>query len=231
METSPYNPYRAAQWLQIPVLLDLQEMETFLAVFPSLHFYEVGVVRPQGKEYLTREEFIHSYTAYVSALKKGEMPDTASYKAAFSCALSCSDDPFVVLNLSEERTLLRVQRPVIQLQEHRVDFSLDDQEFRSKVLGTKSILWGVMFSYPQLFENPVTRQPEKVLVGEEFPNTGLFREMQRWVRSHTMATPFMVDGKRKNVPIRLGKKCFSWINNHPQLRQQGLTVMVKDETI
>jgi hypothetical protein len=49
--------------------------------------------------------------------------------------------------------------------------------------------------------------------------------MQQWVRSHTIATPFEVEGKKVNVPIRLGKECLSRINSHPQLQAKGLRVI------
>jgi len=45
----------------------------------------------------------------------------------------------------------------------------------------------------------------------------LFQKIKVWIRDNTRATPFLVDGERKNVPMRLGKKCFSWINTHPGL--------------
>lgn len=222
----PSQPsYRVAQWLQIPILLDDEEMRSFIACFPLLQLYQVGVVYPKDRIGFSKEDFIRAYDIYISALKKGETPDPNLYKDLFAGAFSSSPDDFISLDLPENRRLLRVHRPVIQLQEHRIDFSSHDQEFRSKVLGPKSILWGIQISYPQLYENPSNKQPQKVLNNPLYPNGSYFRQMQRWMRDHTLPTPFIVDGKRKNVPIRLGKKCFSWINNHPGLRERQLRVL------
>jgi hypothetical protein len=58
----------------------------------------------------------------------------------------------------------------------------------------------------------------------QFPNTTLFKRLQQWVRSHTIATPFEVEGKKINVPIRIGKRCLNWIHVHPQLRAKGIRV-------
>lgn len=216
--------YRVSQWLKIPVLLDYSEMEAFIQSFPTCQFYQVGVVRPKAKNQPTKEEFLQAYQSYISSLCSGKIPDPEQYKDFFACAFSDSPDDFAVVDLPQDRSVWRLARPVIQFQEHRVDFSSHDHEFRSKVLGPNSIFWGVMISYPQLFENPVNRQADKVLNNPDYPNGGYFRAMQRWMRQNTLATPFIVEGKRKNVPIRLGKNCFSWINQHPQLIEKGISV-------
>jgi hypothetical protein len=52
----------------------------------------------------------------------------------------------------------------------------------------------------------------------------LFKKLQKWVRTETTATSFDVQGKKINVPIRLGKKCRSWANSIPQLVETGLKV-------
>jgi len=58
----------------------------------------------------------------------------------------------------------------------------------------------------------------------EFPNTALYRSVQRWMRAHTIPTPFHVNGKKINVPMRLGKKCLPWISEHCQLKEKGIKV-------
>lgn len=88
------------------------------------------------------------------------------------------------------------------------------------VFGQTSLFWGVQFSYPQIFMD--SGDPKKV--DGSFANTSLFQEIRRWARDETRATPFLFQGERINVPIRLGKNCFSWINRHPQLLQYNLGV-------
>ena len=108
---------------------------------------------------------------------------------------------------------------MIQLQAHRFDYSPLDGKFRTMILGYDSVHWGLQFSYPHLFQN------EKLEVltvneSEQFPNSALFKKLQRWVRAHTLATPFEVGGHKVNASIRLGKQCFPWINDHPQLKEK-----------
>jgi hypothetical protein len=62
----------------------------------------------------------------------------------------------------------------------------------------------------------------KVADTPEFPNTSLFLALSRWVRQNTLPTPIFDGAKRINLPVRLGKRCFSWIGNHPRLIEKGL---------
>ena len=91
--------------------------------------------------------------------------------------------------------------------------------------GINSIQWGIQFSFPYLFQN-VNMEVIKVREGALFPNASLFKQIQKWMRYHTSPTTFEVEGKEINVPIRLGNKCKTWINFHPQLAAKGLRVII-----
>ena len=106
-----------------------------------------------------------------------------------------------------------------------MDYSEHDGKFRPMVFGLDSVTWGLQFSYPQLFMDGRTKEAFAVVESEEFPNTALFHQLQRWMRQNTLPTPFLVDGKRVNSPIRLGKACLPWINRHPQLAPKHLQVL------
>ena len=88
------------------------------------------------------------------------------------------------------------------------------------VLSTESVTWGIQFSYPQLYQDPKSYRITKVVDSSEFPNTSVFARMLKWLRHHTLPTPFSVDGQRVNVPIRIGRSCLEWIHMHPQLKEQ-----------
>ena len=92
------------------------------------------------------------------------------------------------------------------------------------VMSPGSIHWGIQFSYPQIFQrgNVFT----KVSDPQQFPNTSLFTKLVQWLRTHTVPTTFIWEGKKIATPFRLGKQCFSWINAHPQLKEHGIFVHV-----
>lgn len=217
-------PLQASKWLKCPVLLDRNEMEGLFQALGDFWIFAVsGVLRSTEGE-IKQTDFLIEYGHYVEALKRGELPDEQQVRPYFSTIFTASTDMLYEIALPNQQKLIRVERPVIQLQSHRVDYSPVDGKFRSMVLGQNSIQWGIQFSYPQLFQDAAC-QVKQVRESEEFPNTILFKRMQKWMRDHTTVTPFLVENNRINVPIRLGKSCFSWINQHPQLQAKGIMVI------
>jgi len=219
-------PMQASKWLQHQVLVDADEMEALFQELGNFSIYHVSGLVKSGEEEISKPKFLDSYRQYVQDLKQGKMPSESAYRQIFSSVFTCSPDILYAIAVGENQYLVRISRPVIQLQAHRMDYSPLDGRFRSMVLGSESIVWGLQFSYPQIFENPLTHEVEQVRDTADFPNTQLFKKLQKWIRNNTVATPFLVDGKKINVPIRLGKHCFSWINCHPQLLAKDLKVQV-----
>lgn len=220
----PEPPMQASKWLSIPVLIDREEMESLFEALGSFYIYEVSQVQSEGKEIMPAKDFLQVYEKYIQALKQGEIPAETLYRAVFSSIFTASTDPLYALQLPNGKHLIRVSKPVIQLQPNSIDYSPHDGKFRSGVFSLHSVLWGIQFSYPQLYLDPISKQPFKVVENEEFPNTRLFHILQRWIREHTIPTPFLVEGKIVNVPIRLGKKCLEWIRHHPQLAKKNLQI-------
>lgn len=208
---------RASKWLQLFVLLDVDEMAQLLDQLAPLQIYLSGTVLKRGTGLLSTEGFLAAYRSYVSGLQEGRAIDEAIYRAAFSSLWTRTPDQLSVLAIGENEQMIRASNPVIQLRPHRFSYSTHDGKFRSMVLGEDSISWGIQFAYPQIIQDPKTQEIENVFDSHAFPNSDLFRALQRWIRHHTLPTPFIVDQKRTNVPIRLGHACFSWINQHPQL--------------
>ncbi|WP_068471179.1 hypothetical protein [Candidatus Protochlamydia phocaeensis] len=217
-------PLQASKWLKCPLLVDSHEMEALLNALSDFRLFLIsGPTRIQEGE-ISKEEFLDCYRCYIEALKNGQLPQDSRLRSYFSCAFTQTIEALYAVHINSEQQLIKVNKPVIQLQSHRFDYSKADGKFRSMVFGNESIYWGIQFSYPQLYQDAAF-QVKTVRESEEFPNTALFKRLQKWMREHTVATPFFVEGKRVNVPIRLGKACFAWINHHPQLALKGLQVM------
>lgn len=215
--------FQASKWLAHQALLDTAELEALLkALFPA----KIFLTSISDKEHvmLSPQAFLAIYDEYVSCLKEGKLPEEAKFRAPFSSILTVSTDEIYAIELNGNRRLIRISRPVIQLQAHRMHYSSDDGKFRPMVFGKESILWGLQFSYPQIFQDNTTKEYFHVLEGDRFINTSLFRNLQKWMRQNTIPTPFLVNEKVVNIPIRLGKACLPWINKHPQLQARGLQV-------
>lgn len=224
VSTSSEPPLQTSKWLKVPVLLDAEEMEGLLNSLGTHYLFLCGAVRPKGKGFLSQSEFLQHYAGYIDNLKEGILPPIDSYKNWFSPAMTVTTEALYSIPIGEGQEIVRVAKPVVQMQAHMMDYSPIDKKFRSMIYGSESIPWGIQFSYPQLFQDPVTKQVESTKNTPDFPNYHLFHALQKWVRQNTIPAPFFVEGVLHNVPMRLGKKCLSWINRHPQLVKKGISV-------
>lgn len=210
---------QASKWLKSQILIDVEEMQQLLTALDPFFIYNTSSIVNKGSGLIPKQEFLNCYKEYIVSLQNGKIPDEQFYRAFFSSIFTVSPDLVFSMPINETQELIRVERPVVQLQSHRISYSTADGEFRSMTFGGETILWGIQFSYPQLFQDPITTEIVPVGVQTEFPNTSLFQKIQKWVRNHTVPTPFLVGSKQVNVPMRLGNNCFAWINQHPQLTE------------
>lgn len=217
-------PMQASKWLKLPMLMEEKELEDLFHYLGDVELYQTSGVLPIGGGIINKSDFLRVYGNYISALKSGQIPDENQFRPYFSAAMSLTEDALFALPVEGNQQVIRIRRPVVQLQNHRFDYSEIDGEYRSMVYGLESVLWGIQFSYPQICQDSKTKEVEQVKDTPDFPNTRLFRAVQKWSREHTSPTPITAHGVKTNLPIRLGKGCFSWINNHPQLIKKGLRV-------
>jgi hypothetical protein len=216
---------QVSKWIKMQVLLDGSEMEELLNALGSVYFVVVSEPVKSEQGIISKESFLEKYTDYIYLLKRGEMPPPEEFRRFFSCALSSTLAPFYAIAAGNEKFLIKPVKPVIQLQAHHFFYSDLDGKFHPMVLSPESISWGVQISYPQLYQDPTTRQVVKIIDSGDFPNTALFTQLIRWMRSNTLPTPFHCKGARINAPIRIGKQSLAWIKNHPQLKQKGIEVL------
>lgn len=223
------QPMQASKWLKSQVLLDADEMKTLLSHLeeqaPLSIFFSGCIVKP-GEGFIPKIDFIERYTDYIDQIKNGQIPKNEEYRHWFSSVFTTTPEALYAMAINDKQHLIRVSRPVIQLQAHSFDYSVFDGKFRPMIFGNESILWGIQFSYPQIYQNLETNDVEQVVESEFFPNTKLFRSIQKWLRQNTIPTPFIVGEKTTNVPMRIGKNCLAWINKHPQLIKKNIQVKV-----
>lgn len=214
-----------SKWIKISLLLDESEMAHFLSHLEKtvgpFGFYDVQKITPQGEGIRSSDEFLDSYRSYITYLKKGEVPPFSQFRTLLSPVMSMTEKAFTIEKVDEKRQLIKAILPVIQLQCSQISYSQEDDKFRTQIFGTGGISWGIQVGYPFLYQDPKTYEIQST---RNFPNTPLFHEIQKWIRNKTRSTPFIVQQKKRNEPIRIGKKCFEWISMHPQLKTQGIQI-------
>ena len=102
-----------------------------------------------------------------------------------SLGLSVTGELLYTVSVGEGRILVRAERPVVQLRPCRPPDV------------------GLELGYPQLYQDPVTGEIEKVTEGDRFPNTLLFKKIRRWVRHATAPRPGSKVRWGKNLSSRL----------------------------
>lgn len=225
------EPLHVSKWLTCSVLLETQELQRLIAELPLFWIFSVGKLLGPEQGEISSSEFLEAYDAYMQSIKRGSLLPETAFQASFSTVWTCSLEALYAVYIDEEHKLIKPCRPVIQLQHHKMSYSKDDKKFRSMVFGVESIYWGLQFSYPQLYQDPQSLKVETVRESEAFPNTYLFHALQRWMRRHTIPTPFLVGEQIVNTPMRIGRECLPWIHHHPQLVQKDLRVVVKSERL
>ncbi|MDP1880054.1 MAG: hypothetical protein Q8K60_03840 [Parachlamydiaceae bacterium] len=215
-------PYQASKWQSYQVLLDIDEMKNLIQYLGDFWIIQTSGVISIGKEIISKNHFLEVYSEYINDLKHGQLPNDALFLSYFSSIWTNTINALYTFPINSEQCLVKVETPVIQLQNHRFDFFESDQKFRS-TLGLNAIYWGIQFSFPNLFQN---EKLEIFKVRDEniFPNVSLFKTMQKWMRASTIPTRFETNCGIFNAPIRIGKQC-KWINTHPQLYSKGLKVI------
>lgn len=219
---------QASKWLACQILIDDAEMQSLFTALPQFEIYLTSCVIKRDQGLISHQEFLQTYSKYIAELKNGQMPDDSTFRHLFSAVFTVTPNALYSVLVDNDQHLIRVSQPTVQLQPHKMGYSKADEKFRSKTFGSDSISWGIQFSYPQLYKDHITQEIMEVGIDPHFPNTQLFRDIQRWVRYNTIPTPIVVDSKKTNLPIRIGKNCLSWINHHPQLIQQGMRITTNE---
>jgi hypothetical protein len=223
-QPSVEGPLLVSKWIKIPLLLDEREMENFLSgIRIPFQFYYVQGKCLKEEGVISKEKFLSDYTDYISLLKEGEIPHFDQFKLKLSPAMSSSEEDFYALSINETHWLIKPRLPIIQFQANQIRYSEEEALFRTAIFGKDAISWGITIGYPHLYQNPHTLESSST---HGFPNTLLFKEVHEWVRKFTLPTPFRIKEKIWREPIRLGRECFRWINQHPQLKEAAISVTI-----
>lgn len=207
--------YQGSKWLKFQVLCQRDEIEQlFERIRPFYIFPLTGIV--DGNP-ISEEGFLSEYESWISGLKNGRVPEDRSLRKILAAAFT-DDLDSLWLQAAGKGYLVKIAKPTLLVQAHFFSYSEMDGVFRPMSMGQGSIFWGLQFSFPGVYQDAKTMELKEVGKSE------MFESVRLWVREATRATPFLVEGKRSNSSIRLGKLCFSWIGNHPQLQTRGISI-------
>lgn len=218
LECDHLNDYQAkfSKWISIEVLLDEIEIRLLLECLSPLFLLKTHKSIEESSFIFDKKDFVKEYTTYISQLKNGKVPEIKSFKKLFHFFLTANLQDLFIKPLSIDKEVLLFNCPLIEVKPICLSISQVDESIRAMPLSPNGILWGLSFSFPQIIQKATTIDIDQIDFQKNV-NGIVFKKIRKWIRDHTKATPVMINSKKINIPIRLGKNCFSWINNHPQL--------------
>jgi hypothetical protein len=211
---------QASKWIKHPVLLSFSEMQNLLKTLFPVFIALVSEPVEEQEMLISHEIFLSVYKDYIRSLEAGQIPDEKGIHKFFSSIWTSSIHPLYAISAGK-KFLVKSQEPVIQLQRHHFFYSELDQKIHSMVMSPQSIPWGIQFAYPQLFQDPISHEIRGV---KACLNAPLFLKLARWMRTWTVPTPLILEGKLTYVPLRIGKEVLPWIGRHPKLKEQGISI-------
>jgi hypothetical protein len=207
-----------SKWRKYQVLLDTAEMKALCEYLSPIYFFNVSQLLPLEKLEVEKDEFLEQYGLYIKGLKKGK---AVVAKGLFS-AFTVEKDAFNPFFVGDGKYKAKARAPVVQMQPYRFAISSDNTILYSMVMGSKSVDWGIQFSYPQVFHNGSCY----VRGGDvqNFPNGRIFTKLVQWLRSESLPITFTIGKKKISTPLRLGKECFLWIKESLRLTDQEISI-------
>lgn len=217
--------FLASKWLHFDFLVETVEIkELFDSIEAPLYLFSTMGVQQNGKNSIAMRDFFDCWQRYIDTLKSGKSVQDSDIRFFFTACLTRDLKALRTQQLANEREVIIPYEPIVQMQLHRFSYSQTDNKFHSQAFGDESVSWGVRLSYPQLYQYPHTRVVENALDETKFINASLVPTIRAWLRKMTLPTPFIVDGVQINEPMRIGRGCFSWINNHCDLIRRQIQV-------
>jgi len=211
------GPYLSSKWISHHFLISSEEFKDLLDLFNTDYVFPIGRVFRNLKGDF-KQELIEAYGKTLEMLKKNEI-ELRLLKQSLPVAISKSPEAFYLFNPKKDAYTVKISKPVLQLQLNMFRYSSFDQTIRLNTLGDDCIFWGFKLSYPQIFQDPVSNKIHKI--DATFENFSYFAQIRKWMRDKTSPVRFIIEQKKIASALRIGKKCFSWIHLHPQLKKIG----------
>lgn len=192
-------PFQASKWLKIPLFLSKEELSALFEELSFLYLVRLSGVIEEGKAVIDKTTYLFEYEDYLRTLQSGA-PKSVN-RLVVGLGKELSDFRKIKVESGE---LIKVYRPVIQVQPYTLFYSSTAQKFIEMTHSLENMYFGLLFSFPQLFQDPISQEVIKVYESDTL-NAKAFKAIQKWSRAHTTPTPFLINGKVLNHPARIGK--------------------------
>lgn len=219
-----------SKWQKMQVLLDPIELENLLHHLSPLFLLNISEVVPYEKISLSIETLVNTYQKYIDIVR-GKIP---KQKINLTCAVSQRTDPFRVLAVTANQYICRSLQPEVHLQTY--EFLLDARgKILPQVFSQDAISWGLQFAYPAIFQDPYSMEVFQA-TRASFLGWKMFSAIRHWIRIHSAPLPIEIQGKIVYLPVRIGKKAATWIQEHIDrdtiaISEKGISQLCHKQTL
>ncbi len=207
-------PYHVSKWAYIAALLSAKELKELFHTLKIRQLCDISRVLPFDQLTISVETLLENYQSYLEGLI--DSSSLQNHKIA-TYGFASSLEHFRAMQVGEDRFILKPVLPVLRVQKYQFNVS-EEGKVLSMVQGQGAIRFGLQFSYPMIFQDPDTLHVLNVLRCENFSRTtSLYRILNQFIREHTNPLAILWQGRKRRLPVKLGKDCFSWVGKHHDL--------------
>lgn len=205
-----------SKWNHLDVLLDPHELKALFDIIKPCWMLYASSTKQTEDYTLPFDLFYETYQNYIENLKQKTVPNIASFRTHFHFFLTQSLEGIYRVPLGESHQRILLHAPVIQVKPISLMISKIDSSIHTSPISPQGIFWGLRFSFPGIFQKPnsldiTTLNPNNHI------NANLFKIIRGFLRKESSFAIFEIDQTKHNALARLGKQCYPWIQNHPQL--------------
>ena len=194
------------------MLLEMDELLDLLTQIEPFELFQTNAI-VDSAEPIEKKVFLNQYEENLKKIKNDQKGIHT-----FNYSLAKDITSFEKKVLPNQKIILKQKKPCILVQNHSFFYSTIDHTFHSNAKSEESIDWGVQFSIPQIAQDPNTKEIIDIKMNP------IFKTIQKWTRTHTKPTPFLIEAKKMNATFRIGHKCMPWIQKHSQLENLEVCV-------
>ncbi len=217
--------YQASKWWKLQVFFSLDALDFFFQDLGSFWICPLGKVLQEEEQILEKDQYLQAYKKKVDQYLTHHITPIEEISP---CAFTVLKEDLYLMNLSQNRFLLKIKNPVVQVHPYFFRFSKQNRSFLSNVYAEDSIFWGLQFSFPQIFQDEDLNLHK--VHPQTFANAALFQKMRRWIRKHTSPISFEFEGEKIVTSMRASPQLFCLLQKYPKLIELGLNIgMLKKE--
>lgn len=201
------KPLEASKWLRYPVFMSKEKLGELL---DRLECFSFNISKVLSLEELQcgREYFERAYSEYIDCL------DFKKNRASLSVALTKEKEYISLKEVAEGRYIARSVYPVVQIAPFSFAIS-SEGKILPHAMGISSIPFGLEFSYPAVYRDPVTLKIEN---GLKFPSALLWRECKEFFREGFDLLRLNIKGETITTSFRTEKGYEAILRSIPPLK-------------